>query len=168
MASLRDLASGLGFAAARTILNSGNLVFAAPVTTTAALESRLEAEAAARLDVETDVVVRTAAEWQAVIDSNPFPDAAKDDPGHLVVMALKRSAKPQDVRALQAAITGREVVKGHGAQLYIVYPDGIGRSKLTAAVIEKAIGTRGTARNWNTVVKLAAACAETGPRPSVS
>jgi uncharacterized protein (DUF1697 family) len=35
-----------------------------------------------------------------------------------------------------------------------VYPDGIGRSNLTGALIEKKLGTRGTARNWNTVLKL--------------
>ncbi len=57
--------------------------------------------------------------------------------------------------ALQEAITGRERVRAKDRQLYLVYPDGIGRSKLTAAVIEKTLGTCGTARNWNTVLKLA-------------
>jgi uncharacterized protein (DUF1697 family) len=47
-----------------------------------------------------------------------------------------------------------------GKQLYIVYPDGIGRSRLTVALIEKKLGTRGTGRNWNTALKLAAAAAE--------
>ena len=58
------------------------------------------------------------------------------------------------VSALQAAIKGREIVKARGKQAYFVYPDGVGRSKLTIQVIEKALGTRGTARNWNTVLKL--------------
>ena len=40
--------------------------------------------------------------------------------------------------------------------LYIVYPDGMGLSKLTGTVIERTLSTRGTARNWNTVTKLAA------------
>lgn len=42
-----------------------------------------------------------------------------------------------------------------GRHAYIVYPDGIGRSKLTTALIEKHLGTRVTGRNWNTVRKLA-------------
>jgi uncharacterized protein (DUF1697 family) len=58
------------------------------------------------------------------------------------------------VSALQGAIKGREQVRVKGRQAYITYPDGIGRSKLTMAVIEKALGTRGTGRNWNTVLKL--------------
>jgi uncharacterized protein (DUF1697 family) len=60
------------------------------------------------------------------------------------------------VTALQKAIVGREIVRAQGRSAYIVYPDGIGRSKLTAAMIEKKLGTRGTGRNWNTVLKLAA------------
>ncbi|PYJ75629.1 MAG: hypothetical protein DME69_14645 [Verrucomicrobia bacterium] len=70
-------------------------------------------------------------------------------------MALKDAPKDTDVKALQAAITGREVVRAGGKHLYIVYPDGIGRSRLTNAVIDKLLGTRGTGRNWNTVLKLA-------------
>ena len=48
-------------------------------------------------------------------------------------------------------------MRANGRELYIVYPDGIGRSKLTNQLIERMLGTRGTARNWNTVLKLAAA-----------
>jgi uncharacterized protein (DUF1697 family) len=156
MAALRDLAAGLGFENPRTILQSGNLVFEASALSAAEIEPKLEAETAARLGVETPVVVRSGTDWHRIVAANPFPREAKDDPGHLLVMALKRPARAEDVRALQAAIVGREQVRGDGAQLYLWYPDGVGRSTLTAAVIEKAVGTRGTARNWNTVGKLAA------------
>jgi uncharacterized protein (DUF1697 family) len=158
MAALRDLAAGLGLEDPRTVLQSGNLRFGAPANRAAALESRLEAEAAKRLGLSTAVIVRSAAAWHRIVAANPFPEDAKRDPGHLLVMVLKRSARPEDVRALQAAIKGREMVQGEATQLYLVYPDGIGRSALTTAVIEKAIGTRGTARNWNTVLKLQALC----------
>ena len=68
------------------------------------------------------------------------------------------------MKALQQAIKGREVVRAKGRFAYIVYPDGIGRSKLTSALIEKMLGTRGTGRNWNTVLKLAALAAQmSGP-----
>ena len=68
---------------------------------------------------------------------------------------LKEAPGGAAVKALQAAIVGREVVRAVGRQAYIVYPDGQGRSKLTNALIEKHLGTRGTARNWNTVLRLA-------------
>jgi uncharacterized protein (DUF1697 family) len=53
-------------------------------------------------------------------------------------------------------VKGREVIRHKGRELYIVYPDGIGRSKLTNTLIERRLDTRGTGRNWNTVTKLAA------------
>ncbi len=78
-------------------------------------------------------------------------------------MVFKRAPKPADVEALRAAITGREVVEAVGAHAYLVYPDGIGRSRLTTALIERTLGTRGTGRNWNTVLKLAALAASLTP-----
>ncbi len=77
-------------------------------------------------------------------------------------MTFKSAPKAEDVAALQAAIAGRETVTAAGKQLYLVYPDGIGTSKLTNAVIERKLGLTGTARNWNTVLKLAAAAAALG------
>jgi uncharacterized protein (DUF1697 family) len=116
----------------------------------------LESEAAARLGLQTDFVVRSAAEWRAIIERNPFPQQAKNDPGHLLVMVFKQAPTAADVKTLRAAISGRERIEAVGAHAYLVYPDGIGRSRLTTGLIEKTLGTRGTGRNWNTVVKLAA------------
>ena len=63
------------------------------------------------------------------------------------------------MKALQAAITGPETVRDGGREVYIYYPDGQGRSRLTNALIEAKLGTRATARNWNTVVRLGALAA---------
>jgi uncharacterized protein (DUF1697 family) len=156
MARLKATIEGLGFAA-QTLLQSGNVVLAGGKLNGEKIEKFLEAETAKRLSLKTVFFVRTAQEWDTLIKANPFPKEAKDDPGHLVMMALKEAPKPADVEALRAAIKGRERVAAKGRQLYITYPDGIGRSKLTVGVIEKALGTRGTGRNWNTVLKLAAA-----------
>jgi len=156
MAGLRELAAGLGLKNPQTLLQSGNLVFDSGRQTPAQLEQLLEKAAATQLAVETDFFVRTAREWREVIDANPFPREATSDPGHLVVMALKAAPTRAAVEALQQAIKGREVVRAQGRHAYFAYPDGIGQSKLTIKVIEKALGTRGTARNWNTVLKLRA------------
>jgi uncharacterized protein (DUF1697 family) len=156
MADLRALAAALGLKNPQTLLQSGNLVFEAGKQTPAQLEQLLERGTATQLAVETDFFVRTAKEWRSVIDANPFPREAKSDPGHVVVMALKAAPTRAAVAALQDAIKGREVVRAEGRHAYFVYPDGIGSSKLTIKMIEKAFGTRGTARNWNTVLKLGA------------
>jgi uncharacterized protein (DUF1697 family) len=160
MAALKAVATGLGFEQPQTLLNSGNLVFRAPATKSLELERSLEREVSAHLGVTTVVVVRSAAEWLRVIARNPFPAEAAGDPGHLLVMALKDPVKSDQVARVRAAIKGREVVGGDGREIYLVYPDGAGTSRLTSAVIEKAIGTRGTARNWNTTLKLASMMAD--------
>ncbi len=153
MTNLRNFLTELGFENVRSVLQSGNLVFGSRSRFGAELERYLEMEAVKRLALESDFHVRTADEWKSVIRQNPFRKEAERDPAHLVVLFLKTAPTAKDVAQLQAEISGPELVKAKGKQAYIFYPNGIGRSKLTNAMIEKRIG-RGTARNWNTVLKL--------------
>jgi uncharacterized protein (DUF1697 family) len=154
MAKLRALLTALGFEEPRTLLQSGNLVFCGGSGDDAAVEQQLEREAAKRLGVSTDVFVRTADEWRQLIKRNPFEDEAEHEPRLLHVVLLKDAVKAPAVAALQASVKGPEQIAGHGRHIYVTYPNGSGRSKLTIAAIEKELGTRGTARNWNTVLKL--------------
>ena len=156
MADLRAMMADLGFGQARSLLQSGNLVFEAGRHGGAELEARLEVATLKRFDLATDYLVRTSDEWARIVASNPFPDMARDDPARLVVMPLKAAPTADRIGALQAAVAGRGQVHSLGQELYITYPDGIGTSKLTGAIIERKLATRGTARNWNTVLKLAA------------
>jgi uncharacterized protein (DUF1697 family) len=160
MSDLRDLLAGLGFDGARSLLQSGNLVFRCSAQTDASLERMLEAEAEKKLGLHADFVIRSAKEWKAVVARNPFRKEAERDPSHLVVMFLKAAPKASDVKEVQAAIVGPEIVRVDGRHLYIVYPAGIGKSRLTNVLIEKKLGIRGTARNWNTVLKLNALAGE--------
>jgi uncharacterized protein (DUF1697 family) len=156
MDDLRDLLTQLGLSDARSLLQSGNLVFRAEATTGAQLEHLLEIGAEKRLGLQTDFFVRSAEEWKAIVARNPFRREAEHDPSHLVVFFLKDAPLVGGVEALQAAIRGPEVVRAHERHAYVVYPNGIGRSRLTNALIESKLGRRGTARNWNTVLKLSA------------
>jgi uncharacterized protein (DUF1697 family) len=158
MSDLRDLFGALGLVGATSLLQSGNIVFQSERLTGAALEKLLEVETARRLNLLADYLVRSSAEWKKIVARNPFPEEAKGDPGHLVVMCLKTAPPEKKVEALQEAIAGPEILRCDGKQLYIVYPEGMGRSKLTGTVIERKLGSRGTARNWNTVLKLLALC----------
>jgi uncharacterized protein (DUF1697 family) len=156
MAELAAFMRDLGFADAKTLLQSGNLVFSSGGDGGEALERRFESEAEKRLALPTDFIVRGAREWFALIDNNPFSEEAKSDPAHLVVAPLKAAPASGALEALQAAIVGRERVAIVGREAYLVYPDGIGNSKLTLAIIEKKLNVRTTMRNWNTVLKLEA------------
>lgn len=118
------------------------------------LEAKLEAGLARELGGALDVFVRDGAGLAKVLAQNPFPQMAQDDPSHMVVIFLKAAPAQAAVEALQAKIAGRETVAAGPDCLYGCYPDGIGTSKLTAAVIERTLKLRGTGRNWNTVRKL--------------
>jgi uncharacterized protein (DUF1697 family) len=155
MADLRELALKLGLEEPRTLLQSGNLVFRSDDAAGATLERRLEAATAAQFGVAVTYFVRSAEEWAGIVSGNPFPEEAAADPGHLLVQFLQSAPTAAAVSALQAAIRGPEQVRAGERHAYIVYPDGIGRSKLTGPMIEAQLGP-GTGRNWNTVLKLAA------------
>jgi uncharacterized protein (DUF1697 family) len=155
MSDLRDLFETLMFTGVKTLLQSGNIVFQGRRQTRAALERLLETETKERLAVFVDYLVRTTDEWNAMIAGNPFPKEAESDPSHLAVMFLKEAPKAKDVESLRSAINGSELVRSEGKHLYVVYPAGIARSKLTNALIERKLGSRATGRNWNTVLKLA-------------
>ncbi len=153
-AALRELVTGLGYGRVRSWLATGNLLFDTPSAEAAQLETRLARETTRALGIETVFFVRSAAEWATIVAHNPFPAAARDDPSHLVVVVLRDAPADATARRLQESIEGRELVQRGDRCLYVTYPDGIGRSKLTLARIEKALGSTGTARNWNTVRKL--------------
>jgi len=101
MSDLRDLATGLGFNDARSLLRSGNLVFRSDGPLGADLERLLEAEAEKRLGIGADFMIRSAKEWKAVVARNPFRKEAERDPSHLVVMFLKSAPNAKDVKAVQ-------------------------------------------------------------------
>ena len=154
MGDLRRLAAELGLADGQTLLQSGNLIFHSDARSCTELENSLEEAARDRLLLHTDFFVRTARDWKSIVEANPFPDEAEKDPSHLVIMLLKSASARKRVKLLQDSIKGREIVRVNDREAYISYPDGIGRSRLTAAVIEQGLGTHGTGRNWNTVLRI--------------
>ncbi len=155
MADLRDFFGDLGFGNARTLIQTGNVVFECDDLPGDELETFLETQASTRLGLDTTFYVRTPDEWNDAIAANPFPEKARDDPSRLFVMALKEAPGAYAMGALEDAISGPERVHASGRHLYIDYPLGVGKSKLTNVLIERKLKTRGTARNWNTVVKIA-------------
>lgn len=160
MPALCKLLTALGYTGVKSLLASGNVVFGCTGRADAKLEASLEAALAKTLGVQTEFFVRDAREWDAIVAQNPFPEAARDDPGRFVMMTLKTAPTATNVSALRAAIVGRETIAVEGRNAYMLYPDGQGESKLTNAVIQRKLGTTGTARNWNTVLKIATAAAD--------
>ena len=159
MADLRAACEKLRFQNPRTLLNSGNLVVESP-DAPAQVESRLEKGMKRLLGRELEFFVRSPKEWDAIIKANPYAKEAKADPGRLVLLCFKDKVTRAAVKELQKTIPGRETLEARGREGYAYYPDGQGQSKFTGALIDRTLGTRCTARNWNTVLKLAAMAKE--------
>lgn len=143
MDDLRTVATDLGLEGAQTLLQSGNLVFSTR-TEPAAVEAQLE-DALRAVGLDTDVMVRTATRWREVIDANPFASEAERTPSRLQVFACKAPVDLDAVRGVK-----KERLQANGTELFVLYPDGIGDSKLKLPV-------PGTGRNWNTVQRIAQA-----------
>ena len=156
MAALRQLLEEQGFAEPRTVLQSGNAVFRGATKSAAVIERELEKATAERLGVTCDYIVRTAAQWKRLMATNPFQDESETNADQLLAMCFKTAVTADAAAELQASIKGPELVRLAEGELYIYYPADIGHSRLTGAVIERKLCLRGTARNWNTVRKLAA------------
>jgi len=148
MSELRAMCEGAGFANVRTLIASGNLVLDAKEKG-AKLEARLEKLILEDMALKTDVFVRTGAELDAIIAANPFKAFAKTQPSFLVVHFMRAEPSKADWETMaNTSFTGEEIKQGQGC-LYIKFPKGQGPSKLKTPKLT-------TARNWNTVTKLAA------------
>lgn len=153
MADLRALAADIGFTEVKTLLQSGNMVFSA-AGTPAELEHKLEDAIHAHVDREVLVMIRTPAEWMAMIDANPSADFAAERPNHFQVFFMKAPLAQAAFDAFKADHEGPEDLRLAGREIYASFPDGIADSKLMAKPLDKRIGVPTTARNWNTVLKL--------------
>src|SRR5262245_27277604 len=120
MADLKQLFERLGCGTVGKRLKSGKVVFE-HAKAGATLERRLGSESRKRPNLGVDYLVRSEAQWAALVAAKPFKAEAKRDPQRLLVYALKAAPAASAVQALEAAIRGPEVVKAKGRQLYVVY-----------------------------------------------
>ena len=146
MQRLQALCAAAGLRDVRTYIQSGNVVFGSDLpeqAVVAVLEQALRQE----LGRPVGTLLRTAAELRAVLDANPFQDA---EPAQVGVTFLAEPAPD----ALLAGVKppGREQLRLGRREVYVHYPDGMGRSKLKLP----SLAASGTVRNLNTVAKLVA------------
>jgi uncharacterized protein (DUF1697 family) len=155
MAALRELCEAeLGWEAVQTYIQSGNVVFSAKGKGEA-LETALEGAIEAKFGFKASAMIRTAAEWRALLAANPFPDESEAEPNRVFVGIPKGSVAAGAADRIAAKAAAGERVKEAGAALWFHYPKGAGTSKLTPALIDRAAGCPVTARNWRTATKLA-------------
>ena len=155
MSALRALAEDLGWERVGTYVQSGNLVFAAGGTCVA-LEHALEAAIERHFEFAVSVAVRTGAQWLTYAAASPYPAAESARATMLQLGLAKHAPKAGTAEQLARYCTLGEAVSVRDEVLWIDYAGGVGRSKLTPAVLERALGSPVTLRNWKTVQELAA------------
>ena len=157
MDGLRALCATLELEHAQTYVQSGNVVFRTSAHDTVKIGPRLENAIQRTFGFHAAVMVRTLDELRGVLSRNPFAGRVGIDPAKLLVTFLGVDPGPEAAARIAAIPYGAdrpEELFLDGRELYIHYPNGVGRSKLSPSVVERALGTAGTARNWNTVAKL--------------
>jgi uncharacterized protein (DUF1697 family) len=153
MADLRALLEGLGATEVRTLVASGNAVFASRATA-ARLQNSIEAALKRDLGVPARVLVRTGAELARTVKGNPFLKRGAQ-PGHLYVTFLEASPSKARVAELMEFDLEDDAIAVVGRDVYLHAPNGYGRSKLSNVNLERRLGVAGTTRNWNSVTRLA-------------
>jgi uncharacterized protein (DUF1697 family) len=156
MEELRTLCGSLELRDAQTYIQSGNVVFredsAEPVTLARRLEDGIEKTFGFR----PDVMVRTPSELRKVIAKNPFAGRSGIDPSRLLVSFMASAPTPQARDKVLALPCDPEELRIQGRELYVYYPNGMARPKISMARIEKVLQRSATGRNLNTVLKLMA------------
>jgi uncharacterized protein (DUF1697 family) len=149
MKDLQLICEQLGFKKVRTYIASGNVVFESKLSEPK-VKSALETSLAVYARKPVGVLVRTAAEMAAVAAANPFPHTA---PNRTLAVFLD---EPPAVDALKLA-TGQkdEELRLGLREIYIYYGEGMGSSRLKIPAAKN-----GTARNMNTIIKLAKMAAD--------
>jgi len=162
MQALRAVYESLGFEDVRSYVQSGNLVFRIRARDSSRLGVLIENAIEQSFGMRPTVVLRTASEMRDVVRANPFADRPGMEPAKLAVMFLAGEPGEDTRGRLRQLKTEPEELIAGRRELYIYYPDGMGRSKLTGTVFERILGVRMTGRNWNSVTKLLETAEELG------
>jgi len=144
MADLKAAAEKLGLDSPRTFIASGNLLFVSKKGE-ATIKRALETALTEHMGKRVEVMVRTAQEMEDAVAANPFAE----EPGSKVVAIFFDDPQPDDAISSAKNVADERLALGT-REIYVHYPSGQGRSKLRLSG-----RAQGTARNMNTVAKLA-------------
>lgn len=154
MAEFKALLEGLGHGQVQTLLNSGNAVFASSGRSAQRHAQAIAEALQQRLGLEVPVIVKSAAEWAAVVQGNPMPPPLEDHSRFLVAFAAD-AAGLDGLRPLLALAQAPERLAITADAAYLHCPQGLLDSPVGAALLGRP-GRAVTTRNWATVLKLAA------------
>jgi uncharacterized protein (DUF1697 family) len=150
MAELKAMGEACGFSKCRTFIASGNLLFTSKLGE-AEVKEQIEQRVADRFGRHVPVYVRSGSEMAETVRANPF---GADPPNRVLATFIDDAPVPAMIDEARN-LAGERLALGPRV-IYIAYPQGAGVSKLKLP----AAVNKGTARNMNTVAKIAELLAE--------
>ncbi len=154
---LRGVFTGLGFESVGSVLGSGNLVFSAEETDCAALESTIQRGLSSELGIGGGTLIRTRAEIQALIESDPFAGMTHSRETYLMVTFLKNADNPGLGAEPPADLAAQVKLRGYDAKvraLLTVMDNSTPGTPNHMVWLDKTFGKEVTTRTWATVQKI--------------
>jgi len=153
MGDLRKLFAVLGHDDVKTYIQSGNVMFKSATNDPSRLVGDIEKRIAEDLGVKVTVLLRTSDDLAQVVANSPFV-GRENDPTKLHVAFLSGAPQPERLAAFDSPADDPADFSVVGREVYLHYPNGYGRTKLTNAYVEQRLGVAATTRNWRVVNKL--------------
>ena len=154
MEDLKALYSSLKFLDVETFIQSGNVVFRSKEPDVSSIAKRIENAIDRKFAMRPQVIVRTCSELRDVVARNPFAMRTDIHPSRLLVTFLSVEPDAEARTKVLRMKTDPEELRIDGRELFVHFPNGMAKPKIPMTLIEKALKTPGTGRNWNTVKKL--------------
>lgn len=154
MKQLVSIFEAAGCTDVQTYIQSGNVVFAASAALLKQLATRIPHAIEAELGLSVPVVLRSATQFAKAVRANPFSDEAAADPKSVHVSFLRDKPTRRALARLDPNRSPPDEIRCVGSEIYTYCPNGVARSKFTAAYFDRELETVCTARNWRTTLKL--------------
>jgi uncharacterized protein (DUF1697 family) len=149
----RALFERAGASCVESLIQSGNLVFAASETKAPAIVDDVIVEIEREFGFTAPIVLRDATAWATLIDSNPFLGRGAD-PDTLHALCLSQTPSGEALARLDPNRSPNDEYVAHGRDIYLRLPSGVARTKLTNAWFDSKLQVVSTLRNWRTILKL--------------
>ena len=153
MADWRKMMESIGLEHPRTLIATGNAVFACRGASIRQIERRLEEAFEQTFGRRVDTIVRAAAPWRRLTAANPFLEESARDGACVAVRIMRKPLTESAIAALETYATQGERLKLVNGDLWMHFPQEPNRSRLLSFLTSKHLGV-GTIRNWNTVRRL--------------
>jgi uncharacterized protein (DUF1697 family) len=154
MDALKTMYRQLDFQNTETYLQSGNVIFRDGHSDPSALAATISSKIQEQFGFEVPVIVLNVDDLKAIIEANPFKDDLRMDRQFLHVTFLASDPKKIDLELIESKKSPGEEIALIKKAVYLYYPDGYGRTKLTNNFMETKLRVGATTRNWKTVNEL--------------